>query len=428
MNHCDKKTIYLQRRKLALKSIIVGAFSGLLAVAFRIGLEKAEHVRAIVFKLMRDYHAVAPSLLFAVCMAAILIGLRKWAPEASGSGIPHLKGVLHNGFKLRALPVILVKFFGGIIGIGSGLALGREGPTVQMGAATGALCSNVFKSDENERRLLLCAGAGSGLAAAFNAPLAGLMFIIEELHLKLDRFSLTVAFCSNISANLVCRMLLGQSPIYRLKTLYYPDMKLILWCVLFGVVIGLVGLGFNLCLIKSIKLFGRIKFGLGIALGVLFGFSGFYYPEILGSGHQLTDLVFTGLIPAKILLVYLIARFLLTILSYNTGAPGGIFAPILLLGCITGAIFHHFVNMVHPGTFHLIIFLVLGMVGMFSAVVRGPVTGIILILEMTNEFLLLLPLMVVAIVAYAVPEFFKNKPIYDELLQLDLEKRFGKES
>lgn len=84
--------------------------------------------------------------------------------------------------------------------------------------------------------------------------------------------------------------------------------------------------------------------------------------------------------------------------------------------------------MVHPGTFHLIIFLVLGMVGMFSAVVRGPVTGIILILEMTNEFLLLLPLMVVAIVAYAVPEFFKNKPIYDELLQLDLEKRFGKES
>ncbi len=421
-NDCPKQC-FLSRRNLAAKSILLGCSAGLVAVLFRVGLEKAEQVRTILLGMMRSHHSFMPSMIFAMCMAAILIALKWWAPEASGSGIPHLKGVLKEGFEFRAVPVLLVKFFGGIIGIGSGLALGREGPTVQMGSAVGEIFARLFKSNPQERLLLLCAGAGAGLASAFNAPLAGLLFILEELQQKLDRFSLVVAFSATISANLVCRLLLGQTPIYNLKMLAYPDLKLVFWCLLFGIFIGFVGLAFNRLLIKSLQVFGPVRLALGIMLGVLFGFTGFYYPDLLGSGHRLTENVFAGHVPLKILAVFLLARFLLTLLSYNTGAPGGIFAPILMLGAISGAIFHSLVNWADPGRFDQVIFLVLGMGGLFSAIVRSPLTGTVLIMEMTNEFMLLLPLMIVSIMAYAIPEFAHNKPIYDELLDLDLARR-----
>ncbi|HNW10217.1 MAG TPA: H(+)/Cl(-) exchange transporter ClcA [Candidatus Rifleibacterium sp.] len=414
---------FLTRRRLAAKSVLLGIVSGLVAVMFRIGLEKAEHIRVILLGLLRSQHALMPSLVFAVAMAAILIALKKWAPEASGSGIPHLKGVLKEGFEFRAVPVLLVKFFGGLIGIGAGLALGREGPTVQMGSAVGDICARIFKSSHQERVLMLCAGAGAGLASAFNAPLAGLLFIIEELQQKLDRFSLVVAFSATISANLVCRLILGQSPIFQLRLVGYPDLRLVLWSILFGVAIGFVGLAFNRLLIRSLRVFGPFRLLLGILLGILFGFTGYYFPDLLGTGHRLTENVFLWRYPLKLLAVFLLARFLLTLLSYNTGAPGGIFAPILLLGALCGGIFQHLVNWVDPGRFDPMIFLVLGMAGMFSAVVRGPLTGTVLIMEMTNEFMLLLPLMIVSIMAYAVPEFAHNKPIYDELLDLDLARR-----
>ncbi len=423
MENNNQQLCFLKRRNLAAKSILLGCLSGLVAVLFRIGLEKAEQIRVLILEMMRAYHAMVPSAIFAMSMAAILIVLKRWAPEASGSGIPHLKGVLKEGFEFRAVRVLFVKFFGGIIGIGSGLALGREGPTVQMGSAVGAICADWFKSGTHERALLLCAGAGAGLASAFNAPLAGLLFILEELQQKLDRFSLVVAFSATISANLVCRLLLGQSPIFQLKLMAYPDLHLVFWCLLFGVFIGFVGLAFNRLLINSLKVFGPIRMALGVLLGLLFGFTGFYFPDLLGTGHRLSEMIFAGHYPLKLLFVFLLARFLLTLLSYNTGAPGGIFAPILLLGAISGAIFHHLVNWFDPGRFDLVVFLVLGMAGLFSAVVRSPLTGTVLIMEMTNEFMLLLPLMIVSIMAYAIPEFAHNKPIYDDLLDLDLAKR-----
>ncbi len=419
----NQPACFLTRRKLAAKSIFLGAMAGLVAVLFRIGLEKAEQARSLFLGMMRTHHAMLPSMIFALFLAGILIALKRWAPEASGSGIPHLKGVLKEGFEFRAFPVLLVKFFGGIIGIGSGLALGREGPTVQMGSAVGDICARLFGSNHQERTLMLCAGAGAGLASAFNAPLAGLLFILEELQQKLDRFSLVVAFSATISANIVCRILLGQNPVYQLKLLSYPDLRLVMWCLPFGIFIGFIGLLFNLLLIRSLKIFGPVRLILGIFLGILFGFTGFFYPNLLGTGHRLTEQIFAGLFPLKLLVIFLVARFLLTLLSYNTGAPGGIFAPILLLGAISGGIFFNLVNWADPGRFDLVIFLVLGMCGMFSAVVRSPLTGTVLIIEMTNEFMLLLPLMIVAIMAYAIPEFVGNKPIYDELLDLDLERR-----
>ncbi|PKL45424.1 MAG: H(+)/Cl(-) exchange transporter ClcA [Candidatus Riflebacteria bacterium HGW-Riflebacteria-1] len=418
----DQKS-FLQRRKLAIKAAAVGMISGMLAVAFRMGLQQAEALRTFVLEHYTSPVAFAPALIFSVVLCFVVFLVKRFAPEASGSGIPHLKALLEDGSEFRALRVLAVKFFGGLSGIGAGLALGREGPTVQMGGAIGSLFARFFSVNPSETRLLICAGAGSGLAAAFNAPFAGLLFILEELQHRFDRFSVVVAFSATISANIVCRLAFGSAPIFILRQIERPALSLILWCLLFGIVVGFAGLAFNVVLLRSLKVFSNIRYQLAAALGIIFGVIGLYFPELLGMGHELNEEIIAGHLPLKMLIIGFFARFALTILSYNTGAPGGIFAPLLLLGMMLGGSFYHFVDWFQPGQFDLGVFLVLGMGGMFSAIVRSPLTGIILILEMTGEFELFLPLMTVAIMAYAVPEFANNKPVYDALLENDRHKQ-----
>ncbi len=423
--HGTDQRSFLQRRRLAVKAALVGVFSGMIAVAFRMGLKQAEALRHFVLEHYTGHTAFMPALIFAaaICVAVWLV--KRYAPEASGSGIPHLKGLLEYGSEFRVIPVLAVKFFGGILGIGSGLALGREGPTVQMGGAVGALFARFFSVNPAETRLLICAGAGSGLSAAFNAPFAGLLFVLEELQHRLDRFSVVVAFSATISANIVCRLVFGATPIFILQQISRPELSLIFWCLLFGVFIGFAGLAFNILLLRSLKVFAAHRFKLALFLGLLFGLVGHFYPELLGMGHDLNEEIIASQLSLKLLVGFFLARFAMTILSYNTGVPGGIFAPLLLLGMLLGAIFHQLVAWLQPGQFDLGIFLVLGMGGMFSAIVRSPLTGIILILEMTSEFTLLLPLMTVTILAYAVPEFASNLPIYEALLAHDRKSKTG---
>lgn len=414
--------VYLRRRRLALNAIILGVCAGLIAVAFRLLLEKAEHLREIFLKLFSSTYFILPSIVLTTLITATVIIITKFSPESSGSGIPHLKGVLHEGFQFRDVRVLLTKFLGGIIAIGSGLALGREGPTIQMGGATGSILARWFGSSSDERKLLICSGAGAGLAAAFNAPLAGLLFVLEELQQKYDKFSLVTAFTATITGTLVCRGLLGQMPIFNFKMLHYPALHLIFWCLLFGMSLGFLGLFFNLFLLKSMRRFGKHKLFLAISLGLSLGFIGMHSPQMLGSGHNIIYEILQGKFTLPLLGMLFFGRFFLTILSYNTGTPGGIFAPLLLLGAIMGAIFHSLVELVHPSEFQLETFIVLGMGGMFTAIVRSPLTGIVLILEMTNEFYLLLPLMLISLIAYGIPEYFFNQPIYDDLLSLQIER------
>lgn len=414
---------YLRRRRLAFNAVILGTCAGLIAVAFRLLLEKAEHLREFFLSLFTTSYFILPSILLATLITITVVIVTRFAPESSGSGIPHLKGVLHEGFQFRDVRVLLIKFWGGIVAIGSGLALGREGPTVQMGGATGSILARWFGSNEDERELLICSGAGAGLAAAFNAPLAGLLFVLEELQQKYDKFSLVTAFTATITGTLVCRGILGQNPIFNFKMLDYPALHLIFWCLAFGIVLGFCGLFFNMFLLKSMKRFGSHKIFLAVSLGLSFGFIGMHYPQLLGSGHNIIYEILQGKFALPLLAMLFVGRFFLTVLSYNTGTPGGIFAPLLLLGAIMGAIFYNLVQYVHPGEFQLETFLVLGMGGMFTAIVRSPLTGIVLILEMTNEFYLLLPLMLISLIAYGIPEYFFNRPVYDDLLGLHLERQ-----
>lgn len=352
----------------------------------------------------------------------------KFAPDASGSGIPHLKGYLEGYFPLRAWRILFVKFIGGVIGIGSGLALGREGPTVQMGAAVAKIFGDFFAPNRVERKILISAGAGAGLAAAFNAPLAGVFFVMEELQNSFNRLVLVTAFVACVTADIVCRLIMGHLPVFHITISSYPQLGMFPLFILLGLFLGFLGLFFNKSLLGASDHFHRftafkkiqLTFGIGMGLGLL----GLMLPESLGTGGGLTENILRNTVAPHQLLLYFILRFILTMVSYSTGAPGGIFAPLLLLGVLTGSIFGHVVDGIYPNAdFDFSVWGVLGMAGYFSAIVRAPITGTILILEMTGAYDLLLPLMIVSIISYSIPEYFKDKPVYEALLKMDLHRK-----
>jgi len=197
--------------------------------------------------------------------------------------------------------------------------------------------------------------------------------------------------------------------------------------ILLGIFLGLLGLLFNKSLlggsayVQPFTLYKKILLAFG--LGINFGLIGMLLPESLGTGMDLVDSVLKNTVVPYQLLVYFILRFILTMVSYSTGAPGGIFAPLLLIGALLGAFFGHAVLGIYPNAdFDFSVWGVLGMAGYFSAIVRAPVTGTILILEMTGAYDLLLPLMIVSIISYSIPEYFKDKPIYEALLKRDLNR------
>jgi len=424
----DQPQIILKRRILSLKGLCVGLLAGLVAVGFRLSLGYAEKLRniIIVFSLSHNvFYMVVPAILFGTSIVIVVFVTSKFAPEAGGSGIPHVKGYLGGFNAIRAWRILLVKFVGGVIGMGSGLALGREGPTVQMGAAVAKIFGDRAAPNRVERKILVSVGAGAGLAAAFNAPLAGVFFILEELHSSFNRAVLVAAFVACVTADIVCRLVLGHLSVFHLKILSYPGLGMFPLFLLLGLFVGFLGLCFNKALlhssdyVQSLTFSKKMRLALGIGIG--FGVIGLMLPESLGTGSELTPNVLSGKVVYYQLLVYFFLRFLFSVVSYSTGAPGGIFAPLLLLGALAGSFFGYTVYPTAP--FDFSVWGVLGMAGYFSSVVRAPITGVILILEMTSAYDLLLPLMVVTIVSYSIPEYFKDKPIYEALLEQDLHRK-----
>ena len=421
----DQSKIILKRRILSLKGLCIGLIAGLTAVGFRLSLEYAERLRNTFLGFSRShefYYWPLPAILFGLSIAMVVLVTLKFTPDAGGSGIPHLKGYLEGLLAFRAWRILFIKFIGGVIGIGSGLALGREGPTVQMGAAVAKIFGDFLAPNRVERKILISAGAGAGLAAAFNAPLAGVFFVMEELQNSFNRIVLVTAFVACVTADIVCRLLMGHLPVFHIAISRYPELGMFPFFILLGLFLGFLGLLFNKSLLAASVFVQRFtlinKILLASGLGIGFGLLGLILPESLGTGTDLIENVLKNTVASHQLLMYFILRFILTMVSYSTGAPGGIFAPLLLLGVLIGSFFGFVVLGFYPNAdFDFSVWGVLGMAGYFSAIVRAPVTGTILILEMTGAYDLLLPLMIVSIISYSIPEYFKDRPIYEALMR-----------
>lgn len=415
----------IRRRRLLLKALLIGVCAGAIAAAFRIALAMAENWR---ITHARHWHG-------AVCIAAAMVGggisvwlVARYAPECSGSGIPHLKAVILGQAQLRWRRILSVKFIAGLAGIGTGMALGREGPTIQIGGATGEIVAEWFGVDsgEGERKALISAGAGAGLAAAFNAPLAGMIFVLEELHGAFSPSIFVAAFLASVVSDIVARMLAGAAPVYAVHGMAAPTLTVLPAAAVLGAGAGLLGVGFNRSLLFSVDLFARLKrcppFIVGAAVGLLGGLAGWALPGLPGTGTTIVQEALTGGIAIGIVPLLLIVRFFLTTTAYGSGAAGGIFLPLLVIGALGGVSFGACAHGLTPVWIpHPEVFAVLGMGALFTATIRAPLTGIVLMIELTGVYDFMLPLLVSCFAAYGVAEALAEPPIYEALRR----KKFG---
>ncbi|RYH07793.1 H(+)/Cl(-) exchange transporter ClcA [Tropicimonas sp. IMCC6043] len=407
---------------LALLSIIVGMAAGLIGAAFRYSLERADAFREMAVVHTSSYPILGPLMM--MTGAALAAGLAAWlvrrfSPDAAGSGIPHVEAVLEGSLAPAPARLIPVKFLGGVLAMGSGLALGREGPSVQMGVTAAHIIGGLFRRDTEDRRALIAGGAGAGLATAFNAPGAGAIFVLEELVGRFDPRIGLVALGASAGAITVSRSLLGNSLDFNVTDLASGGVTELVLFLILGLFVGLLSVAHNRGLLATLTLAERIGGPIefrAAGIGAVVGLLAWITPHLVGGGDGITQKALNG----DLLLVALPALFLFRMVlgaaSYAAGTPGGLFAPLMVLGAASGLAFGYVVDAsvpdlaVRPEAFALV-----GMGAFFAGSVRAPLTGIVLVIEMTGSSTLLLPLLAGCFGSMLVAETLRQLPIYAAL-------------
>jgi chloride channel protein, CIC family len=412
-------------------SILLGVLTGAVGSLFQLSIEWTDKGMSHLFALSTSSHLPTWLISMVVSMVMVLASsylVFRFAPEASGSGVQEIEGALLAKRRIDWRHLLPVKFLAGVLAISAKMVMGREGPTIQMGGNLGEMIGEKLRFGREDRNTLIGAGAAAGLATAFNAPLAGVVFILEEMREQFN-FSFTnfkaVAICC-VMATVTLHQIIGDFPAINMKLFTPPGLHLLWLFFIFGLVIGFIGLWFNIALMKTLDLVENFKVKHRVifvmCIGLLVGFLAIAFPETVGGGYSIIHEALTMTSSVKILLLIFAARFFTTMLSYSSSVPGGIFAPMLALGTLLGISFCGICNLFVPYELEAGMFAVAGMGALFAASVRAPITGIILIVEMTQNYLLILPLMVTCLTSTTVVQIAENRPIYAQLLARVLEK------
>lgn len=416
---------------LALLALVAGAASGLVCAAFRLALDVADKYRTALVAWAHGYNLLGLALVVALAAAATALAawlVRRFSPAASGSGIPHVEAVLHEKSPPSDFLLLPIKFLGGLLAIGAGLALGREGPSVQMGASVAHLTGKLFRRNDADARILLAAGAGAGLATAFSAPIAGSVFVLEELMRRFDTRITIATLGASAAAIGISRIVLGVDPDFPLGQLDYPALGSVWLYLVFGILVGFLGIAYNRALLGGLDLASGLSHipveARAATVGAAVGLIAWFYPDLVGGGDPLTQATLTGAVAIATLPAVFALRFALGAVSYAAGTPGGLFAPMLVLGAQAGLYFGTFAAQVFPNLVTSPIpFAVTGMAAFFTAVVRCPVTGIILVIELTASDTELLPMLAACFTAMLIPTLTGNPPIYDSLGALSAKQK-----
>ncbi len=422
---------------ILIMAAVVGAVTGLLGVAFDRGVDWIQQERLATLAKVADSAILVWPLAFIMSAVLAMVGyflVRRFAPEAGGSGIPEIEGAMEEMRPVRWWRVIPVKFIGGLGTLGAGMVLGREGPMVQMGGNSGRMVVDIFRLRSAEaRHSLLATGAAAGLSAAFNAPLAGILFVIEEMRsqFRYSLVSIKAVFVGVITSTIVYRYFNGERAIIDVGKLSDVPLNTLWLYLLLGIIFGAVGVMFNALIFRTQDLFIRFHGGdwrklvlIGGLLGGMCGLLALIHGEAVGGGFALIPIAVAGNFSIGMLLFIFVARVITTLLCFGSGAPGGIFAPMLALGTILGTAFglscaHFFPQYsIDAGTFAIA-----GMGALFAASVRAPLTGIVLVLEMTDNYQLILPMIVTCLGATLIAQFMGGQPLYSAILARTLQRQ-----
>ena len=407
---------------LVWEGALVGLVGGLVVTLYRIALSWAE-------RLLRSLTGMAEgnvilTMGWLVLLAVILLVVSRlliWEPATSGSGIPQVDAEVAGHFDAPWRRVVPAKFAEGTLLALSGLSLGREGPSVQLGGMSGKAVSEALGRAKGEERLLVTCGAAAGMSAAFHAPLTGVLFALEEIHRAFTAPLIISVMSATVVADFLVTQVLGVTPVVSLsfvRDLPHPDYALV---VLLGVACGVLGALHNRGMFAAQGLFAHIGRGLPYArLAVPFALAGivaFSWPELMCGGDAILDLVLAPEAPTIVPLVaLLLGKYAFTTVCFGSGAPGGTLFPLVVLGALAGGIFSRLATLAGvPATFFPN-FVALGVAGLFSGVVRAPVTAVVLVFELTGSFDALLSVSIVSIVAYVVSGLTRTDAFYEHLL------------
>ncbi|EEW2600973.1 TPA: H(+)/Cl(-) exchange transporter ClcA [Escherichia coli] len=416
---------------------VVGTLVGLAAVAFDKGVAWLQNQRMGALVHTADNYPLLLTVAFLCSAVLAMFGyflVRKYAPEAGGSGIPEIEGALEDQRPVRWWRVLPVKFFGGLGTLGGGMVLGREGPTVQIGGNIGRMVLDIFRLKGDEaRHTLLATGAAAGLAAAFNAPLAGILFIIEEMRpqFRYTLISIKAVFIGVIMSTIMYRIFNHEVALIDVGKLSDAPLNTLWLYLILGIIFGIFGPIFNKWVLGMQDLLHRVHGGnitkwvlMGGAIGGLCGLLGFVAPATSGGGFNLIPIATAGNFSMGMLVFIFVARVITTLLCFSSGAPGGIFAPMLALGTVLGTAFGMVAVELFP-QYHLEAgtFAIAGMGALLAASIRAPLTGIILVLEMTDNYQLILPMIITGLGATLLAQFTSGKPLYSAILARTLAKQ-----
>ena len=401
--------------KIFWQAVLVGIITGAIVVLFRLGIEN-------LFQFIMTHFYYNPILFVSITtLGGLISGLLvyKLAPETSGSGIPYVKMSLLRSGKMIRVRTIFVKFFAGIIGIGTGLSLGREGPSVQLGAGAGSLVGKMFRLNGNNRDKLIASGAGAAIGATFNAPIAGTLFVLEELIHKFTPSLLFPVLVATVCASTLARHFLGVNPAFNITLpAINTTPSVILLCIILGLLSGILGVWFAKTIFIFNKFYSKIhipNYAKPALAGLVTGCVGIAIPYILSSGNSAVGFLLENKFTLLIAVIIFILKFFITPICFSSGAAGGIFLPMLMLGSFLGYIIGFISN--HFGLdVNLLAISSLGMAGFLSSTARTPITAVVMVFEMTGGYECILPLMLVSAIADLTAEKLQHKPIYAQLV------------
>ena len=408
---------------LVWEGALVGLVGGGVVTLYRLALSWAERMlRGITGAAAGD--ALLVACWFCVLAVTLLVvsALLRWEPNTSGSGIPQVDAEVLDRLDAPWARVIPAKFAEGTLLAFSGLSLGREGPSVQLGGMSGKAVSRILHRRRGEERLLVTCGAAAGMSAAFHAPLTGVLFALEEIHKQFSAPLIISVMCSAVVADFLVAQVVGIDPVVSLEFLRdLPHVDYLL-VVILGLACGILGALHNRGMFAIQGLYGHLRDHLPQArLLVPFALAGimaFVWPELMCGGDAILEVLLSPEAPALGALVALfVGKYLFTAICFGSGAPGGTLFPLVVMGGLVGAVFsvcgtefgiseHAF----FPN------FVALGVAGLFSGVVRAPVTAVVMVFELTGSLDALLSVSIVSILAYVTSSLTKTDAFYDHLL------------
>lgn len=406
---------------LILEGILIGMLVGAVIALFRISVSTmGDYILPYFTQAKASLKSATLLVLLMLVCGLIASVITRFEPLIGGSGIPQVSAQLVGRLGSKWRTVLPAKFFGGLVTLGMGLTVGREGPSVQIGATIGDGLGDMLKRPVSERRYLLTCGAAAGLAAAFNAPIAGIIFALEELHKSFSPTVLVVSMAAAFSAVFVEGTIFGVGPVLQFYNFAPLPLNTYGFIIILGIITGASGVLFNKTIMTGKMLYSKVKLPWFVQYSLPFVVTALvciWMPMMFGSGEHFIFFPVEGGNPSPLALlgIYFVQLGLVAI-AFCSGLPGGIFFPLLVLGALLGNAYGQVGASLGVWSKDVILALsLLAMCGHFSAIVRSPLTGIVLISEMTSSFAFLLPLGIIALVSFMVAELMRSRPIYEDL-------------